>query len=106
MKRFFLFIIAVIVGGAVAIGAYPFISPYHAKLRADFGNPAKRQEAIRNAIAFEKSHIRAIRGDKVAQYQFGLFFAKGDLGFTNATQAVSWFKKSADQDYPLAQMAM
>src|SRR5262245_4743674 len=100
MKRFFLLVFSIIIGGAVALAAYPLISPYHAKLRADFRDPAKRQEAIARAIDFEKSHIRAIRGNKVAQYRFGLFLASGDLGFTNAPQAVTWFKKSADQDYP------
>ncbi|TAL30556.1 MAG: sel1 repeat family protein [Alphaproteobacteria bacterium] len=106
MKRFFVIIFSLIIGGAVALAAYPMISPYHARLRADFSNPSKRDAAVQQAIAFEKAHIKALRGDKVEQYRFGLFFSRGDLGFSNATQAFDWFKKSADQGYPLAALAM
>jgi hypothetical protein len=106
MKRFFLLTFCLVVGGAVALAAYPIISPYHVRLRADFADPSKRQAAVQQAIAFEKAHIKALRGDKVEQYRFGLFFSRGDLGFSNATRAFEWFRKSADQGYPLAQMAM
>ncbi|MEZ0223437.1 MAG: tetratricopeptide repeat protein [Alphaproteobacteria bacterium] len=106
MKRLFLFVFSLIIAGAVAIAAYPMISPYHARLRADFSNPTKREAAVQQAIAFEKAHIRALRGDKVEQYRFGLFFSRGDLGFSNTAQAFDWFRKSADQGYPLAQLAM
>lgn len=106
MKRFFLFVFALIIGGAVALAAYPMISPYHARLRADFSNPSKRDAAVKQAIAFEKMHIRSLKGDKVAQYRFGLFFFNGDLGFTNAAQAAEWFRRAADQGYPLAELAM
>jgi TPR repeat protein len=106
MKRFFFLLFALIIAGSVATIAYPMISPYHARLRADIADPAKRQVAIRQAIDFEKTHYRALLGDKAAQYKFGLALSSGELGFTDTTQAVSWFNRSAQQGYPLAQFAM
>lgn len=106
MKNFFLFLIALVVGaGAIAI-AYPAISPYHARLRAQITDPAKREAAVRTAIDFEKLHIRAMTGDKEAQYRFGLTLTSGELGFRDTTQAAAWFARSAAQDYPPAEFAM
>lgn len=106
MKRFFLVVLALIIGGAVALAAYPIISPYHTRLRADFADPAKRNAAVQQAIAFETTHVKALKGDKVAQYRFGLFFFNGDLGFTNKARALEWFRRAAEQGYPLAEFAM
>ena len=45
----------------------------------------------------------AERGDKIAQYNMGLCYKQG-LGVTkDDTQAVSWFRKSADQGFAKSQ---
>jgi TPR repeat protein len=106
MKRFFIIVFSLIIAAGVAVAAYPFVSPYHERLRTEISDPKKREAAIRDAVAFEKTHYRAVLGDKVAQYAFGIELTSGNLGFKNTTQAVTWFEKSAKQGYPLAEFAM
>lgn len=106
MKAFFILIISLLAAGVVAAAVYPMVSPYHARLRVAFHDPSKRKEALRQAVDFEKTHYKAIMGDKVAQYEFGLALSSGDLGFTDTAQAVSWFRRSAAQGYPLSEYAM
>ena len=106
MKRFILLVVSLVIAVGVAAVAYPMVSPYHAKLRAEFPDPAKRKAAVNQAIDFEKTHYRALMGDKAAQYKFGLALLSGDLGFKDSSLAVSWFKRSADQGYAPAEFAM
>jgi TPR repeat protein len=98
--------LALVIAAVVAAGAYPMVSPYHARLRAAIQDPAKRQAAIRQAIDFEKIHYRAFVGNKEAQYNLGLALSSGELGFKDMDQAVAWFQKSANQGYPLSEYAM
>jgi TPR repeat protein len=106
MKRFIIIVFALMIGAAVAAVAYPIVSPYHARLRTDFEDPKKREAALRQAVDFEKTHYKALMGDKVEQYKFGLVFLSGELGFRDATQAFGWFARSAAQNYPLAEFAL
>ncbi len=106
MKHFFFLLVALILAVAVAAIAYPLTSPYHARLRADFADPAKRQAAVRQAVDFEKNHYKALMGDKKAEYKFGIALSSGELGFKDTAQAVTWFQRAADQGYPLAELAL
>ena len=106
MKRFILLVLALVIAAGVAAAAYPLVSPYHARLRAALQDPAKRKEAIRQAIDFERIHYKALTGNQEAEYRLALTLSSGELGFKDTDQAVTWFQKSADQGYPLSEFAM
>ena len=102
MKRFFLILIALVIGAALCGAAYVAVSPYHIKLRESLQDPARRQEAIAQSIDLEKTRWRAMRGDKFAQYRLGRHFSSGDLGFKSLKEAIKWYRKAAEHDHPAA----
>ena len=53
MKNFILCLIILVIGAGAIAAVYPAISPYHARLRAQISDPAKREAAIHTAIDFE-----------------------------------------------------
>ncbi len=56
-------------------------------------------EQLRNAT--DKIRAKAESGDADAQYQLGSCYCIGDLGVTtNYTEAIKWYQKAADQNYP------
>lgn len=55
----------------------------------------------------EKNKAKAESGDAEAQYQLGTFYLTGDLGVTiDLTEAIKWYQKAADQNYPNMQLPL
>ena len=54
-----------------------------------------------------KIRARAEGGDADAQYQLGTLYYTGDFGFTkDFTEAIKWYQKAADQNYPNMQLPL
>lgn len=58
--------------------------------------------------AIEKTYkAKAESGDAEAQYQLGSCYYTGDFGFTkDFTEAIKWYQKAADQNYPNMQLPL
>jgi len=56
-------------------------------------------EQFKNAN--DKIRAKAESGDASSQYQLGTLYFTGDFGFTkDLTEAIKWYQKAADQNYP------
>ena len=67
-----------------------------------FQLPAQQSDADRNALADIRA--KAEKGDAQSQYSLGTVFNSGTLGVTkNYAEAVKWYLKAAEQNYPAAQ---
>ena len=70
--------------------------------------PIASMTAEQNKDAIEKKFTaKAESGDADAQYQLGCCYYTGDFGFTkDLTQAIKWYQKAADQNYPNMQFPL
>ena len=69
--------------------------------------PIAKATAGQFKIANEKIREKAESGDADAQYQLGTLYYTGDFGATkDLTEAIKWYQKAADQNYPNMQFPL
>ncbi|HEY5297027.1 MAG TPA: tetratricopeptide repeat protein [Verrucomicrobiae bacterium] len=62
---------------------------------------------VANANVVEIERAKAEKGDAEAQYQLGSCYFTGDYGATkDLTEAIKWYQKAADQNYPNMQFPL
>lgn len=102
MKKLILFLltfVALILGGALL---YAGLSPDHAATRSTLrdASPAVREAGVRQALAFEQQHLRALLlHDNQAQYAMGLHYQKKAEAENDSpalrAKAVTWMQRAA-----------
>lgn len=70
--------------------------------------PIANMTAEQQKSAIEKAYkTKAESGDAEAQYQLGSCYYNGGFGFTkDFTEAIKWYQKAADQNYPNMQLLL
>lgn len=108
MKRVLLFFSSFVIVTVFSALIYFLVSGNHAVLREALrsGDDHRRQLAVASALAFEQEHLRAVFGDKDAQYKVGRYFTTGEMGPDNQKKSIFWLTKAADKGQPAAALAL